>query len=122
MTDQYNRLVQLIDEQAGQNFRSAFYYDQDDWAALYIRDDLATADLENVVPALAERARGHEPLVRKQDYEGLGEPHASVSLHENAVLIHFHETSNAGVVITLDTDVARNLSDFVERCERVLEQ
>lgn len=121
MNEQYQRLVRLVKEQASGNFRSAFHYDQDDWTALYVREDLATPDLQQVVPALAQRAREAEPLVRERDYQGLGPQRASISLHSEAVLVHFREGEDAGVVVTLDTDVARNLADFVARCEAILE-
>lgn len=120
MNGYHQRLVRLVREQAGERVRAAFAYDADDWTALYVRSDLATDDLEAVVPSLAERARAHEPLVRERDYPGMGGHRASVSLHEEAVLIHLHEGDRAGVVITLDTGVAQNLSEFVARCERVL--
>ena len=121
MNDRYQGLVRLVEEQAGENFRSAFRYDEDDWAALFVRSDLATADLQQVIPGLAQRAREDEPLVREQDYEGLGPQRASISLHSEAVLIHFREGESTGVVVTLDKDVARNLADFVARCEDILE-
>jgi hypothetical protein len=121
VNERYQGLVRLVEEQAGENFRSAFRYDEDDWAALYVREDIATPDLQQVVPRLAQRARGDEPLVREQDYEGLGPQRASISLHAKAVLVHFREAEDAGVVVTLDKDVARNLADFVARCEGILE-
>jgi len=121
VNDRYQGFVRLVEEQAGENFRSAFRYDEDDWSALYVRDDLATADLQQVVPGLARRAREAEPLVREQDYEGLGPQRASISLHSEAVLIHFREGEAGGVIVTLDKDVARNLADFVARCEDILE-
>lgn len=120
MGDQYQQLVRLIEDQAGENFRAAFQYDVRDWTALYVRPDLATSDLESIVPSLVERAREHEPLVREQDYAGLGAQRASISLHDEAVLVQFYEGNRSGVVVTLDTDVARNLSEFVKQCETVL--
>ncbi|GAB7013094.1 hypothetical protein [Halolamina salina] len=121
MNERYQGLVRLVQEQAGENFRSAFRYDEDDWTALYVREDLATPDLQQAVPALARRARDAEPLIRERDYQGLGPQQASISLHAKAVLIHFREGEDAGVIVTLDKDVARNLADFVARCEGILE-
>lgn len=122
MNERYQRLVRLVDEQAGENFRSAFHYDEDSWDALYVREDLVTSDLQDIVPALAQRAREHEPLVREQDYEGLGTQRASISLYSEAVLVHLREDGHSGIVVTLDKDVARNISDFVARCESVLQE
>jgi hypothetical protein len=121
VNDRYQGLVRLVEKQAGENFRSAIRYDEDGWTALYIRKDLATADLQRVVPGLTQRARDAEPLIREQDYDGLGAQRASISLHAKAVLIHYREGEDAGVVVTLDKDVARNLADFVARCEGILE-
>lgn len=121
MSGQYQRLVELIETRAGENFRAAFQYDDEDWTALYLRSDLATDELRAVVPALADRARAHEPLIRERDYPEMGAHHASISLHDEAVLIQFHEGDRSGLVVTLDTAVARNLSEFVERCESILD-
>mgnify|MGYP006278135475 CR=1 FL=1 len=120
MHDRHQQLVRLIEEQAGESFRSAFSYDAEGWTALYVRTDLATRDLEAVVPSLAKRARDHEPLIRQLDYPGLGEQRASISLHDDAVLVQFHDGDRSGVVITLDNDVAQDLSEFVAECEAVL--
>ncbi|GAB7093709.1 hypothetical protein JCM30237_08610 [Halolamina litorea] len=120
MHDRYARLVRLISDYVDRNFRAAFQYDERDWTALYVRPDLATEDLQAAVPALADRARSHEPLVREPDYPELGTQRASISLHAEAVLVHFNEGPQSGVVATLETDVARNLSQFVARCESVL--
>ncbi len=121
VNDQYQQLVRLVKARAGRSFRTAFCYDADGWDALYVRTDLATDDLEAAVPALAERARSQEPLVRGRDYPPLGAQRASVFLHENAVLVQFSEPdSETGVVLTLDTEVAGNLSEFVKACETVL--
>ena len=120
MDDDYKQLLRLVEEQAGGNFRAAFAYDADDWTALYVRSDLATTELQAIVPSLAERARHHEPLIREQDYPGLGAHRPSLSLHDDAVLIQFRVGERSGVVITLDNDVAQDLSEFVRRCESVL--
>lgn len=120
MSDRHQQLVRLIRDQTGDSFRAAFAYDEEDWTALYVRSDLATADLQSVVPALADRARTRKPLVREADYAELGTHRASISLHDNAVLIQFHGEGASGVVVTLDTDVAQNLAEFVARCESVL--
>lgn len=121
MSGRHKQLVRLIRDETGESFRAAFAYDEENWTALYVRSDLATADLGSVVPSLAERARTREPLVREEDYGALGTHRASISLHDDAVLIQFHgEEGASGVVVTLDTDVAQNLAEFVTRCESVL--
>lgn len=57
MTDRHQGLLELIREQVGEHFRSAFRYDDESWDALYVRSDLATPDLQSAIPALADRAR-----------------------------------------------------------------
>ena len=121
MHEQHQRLVRLINDQAGENFRGAFRYDENDWSVLYVRDDLATPDLQTVVPPLIQRAREHEPIVREADYDGLGVHRASVSVHAEAVLVHIREGTQSGTVVTLDTEVARNISEFVTQCEAILQ-
>jgi hypothetical protein len=120
MSGRHQQLVRLIRDETAESFRAAFAYDEENWTALYVRSDLATADLESVVPLLADRARTRKPLVREEDYDALGTHRASISLHDDAVLIQFHGEDQSGVVVTLDTDVAQNLAEFVNRCESVL--
>ncbi|SEN19958.1 hypothetical protein SAMN05216388_100238 [Halorientalis persicus] len=121
MTDeQYQELLQLVRGRAGEAFRAALKYDQHDCTMLYIRDDVATQELRDALDTLVDRARNSGPVAKTDVYRGIGETQAIVELHERAALIHLRETSNRGVIVSLDRDIAQGLGNFVTRCNGVL--
>jgi hypothetical protein len=120
VSDQYQELRQLIRGRAGDAFRGAVKYDQHDWTMLYVRDDVVTQELRDALDPLAERTRTRDPVVTPDLYDEIGETQAAVELHEKAALIHFRETSDRGVVVSLDRDIAQGLGAFVTRCTDVL--
>jgi len=118
--EQYHRLVTVIDRHAGATFRAAFCYDETDWQTLYVREDVATEQLQSVVPALHEQVLEQDPLVPAEVYGGLGATQATVELHDDAVVVHFRESDTTGVVVTLDVEAARDLTEFISECTDVL--
>ncbi|RKD85909.1 hypothetical protein [Halopiger aswanensis] len=117
---EYQDLVRLIHDRAGNTFRSAFSYTADDWQALYLRDDIATKELHDVLPQLIDRARTIEPIVREEEYPKIGAAQASVELHEHGVLIHFRESKDEGVAVSLEREAARELATFIDSCTELL--
>jgi hypothetical protein len=120
--DQYQELLQLVRSRAGDAFRAAVAYDESGWSMLYVRDDVATADLRDALDPLAERTRNRRPVVTPEVYDEIGETQATVELHEKAALIHLRETDNTGVTVSLDRDIAQGLGQFVNRCNGVLSE
>jgi hypothetical protein len=118
---EYERLLAAVEKRAGESFRSAFSYTASDWTALHVRSDLATGDLKDAVPELAERARAAEPVVEPEIYDRLGSATTSVELYADAVLLHFRTGEQSGVVLTLDEDVAQSLSEFTERLAETID-
>ncbi|GGN07265.1 hypothetical protein GCM10009021_02910 [Halarchaeum nitratireducens] len=98
-----------------------FYYDEDDWTTIYVRDDLATERLRDSVPNIVERTREARALVREDDYERLGETTATTEVHDSGVVLHFPREDRRGVIISLDREAARRLSAFVSQCATILQ-
>ena len=119
--EEYQDLLQLVRGRAGEAFRAAVKYDQDGWTMLYIRDDVATQELRDALDAILDRVRSSDPFVEPDVYQQIGETQATVELHERAALIHLRETSDQGVVVSLDRDIAPGLGQFVNRCNSVLD-
>jgi len=119
--ERYQDLLQLVHNRAGDSFRTAIHFDADGWTVLYARDDIATDALGDALPALVDRARAYEPVVRSDIYDGVGETQASVELHEEAAVLIFPSGGESGVVVSLDRDVAQGLGKFVNSCNEVLE-
>ncbi|RXK48366.1 hypothetical protein [Halorientalis pallida] len=117
---QYQELLQLVRGRAGEAFRAALKYDDRDWTMLYVRDDVATEELRDVLNTLVGRARNSEPVATTDVYRGVGETQATVELHERAALLHLRQTNTRGVVVSLDRDIAQGLGHFVNRCNSVL--
>ena len=122
MTDeQYEELLRLVHGRAGDAFRGAFRFDADGWTPLYVREDLATDELRDALGPVIENIRDSAPLVPEDLYAGLGGRQATVELHERAAVVLLPESARAGVVISLDRDVAQGLGEFVKRCNAVLD-
>jgi hypothetical protein len=120
--EQYQELLQLVRGRAGAALRAAVKYDQRDWTMLYVRDDVATQELRDALDTLLDRVRDSHPIVEPDVYGEVGETQATVELHERAALIHLRETSDQGVVVSLDRDIAQGLGQFVNRCNGVLSE
>ncbi|AQL41882.1 hypothetical protein BV210_03745 [Halorientalis sp. IM1011] len=123
MTDeQYQKLLQLVRGRAGDAVRAVLQYDAHDWTMLYIRDDVATEGLRDALDDLVDRVRDRDPVVTRESYGGIGETQATVELHAAAALVHLRESDTAGVVVSLDRDIAQGLGQFVNRCNVVLHE
>jgi len=119
--NRYQPLVQLVHNRAGDAFRGAIRYDADGWEALYLRDDVATEALKSALSAIADRARADESIVPEAQYDRLGENQATVELYDHAAILHFRESVDSGIVVSLDRDVAQGLGQFVNSCNAVLD-
>lgn len=117
--DECRDFAQVVHHHAGDTFRSVFRYTDDDWTALYVRDDVATDDLQSVISTLIQRLREQEPVIQ-EEYGRLGETRATVELHEDGVLLHFRETETDGVAVSLDREAAQELSTFIDQCQAAL--
>lgn len=118
--ERHRQLHRFIQERANMSYRSAFYYERDDWDALYIREDVATERLHDELPDVVKRARQNQPLLRKEDYPPLGEVRATTEVHEDGVVLHFPEGPESGTLVSLDCDVARRLAGFITQAMEIL--
>lgn len=122
MVSSYHReLHQFVDERAGDAYRTAFYYDVDDWEAIHVRSDLQTQTLGEEVPDIIERARETEALLRKEDYPPIGETYATTEVHEDAIILHFPEGKHEGTILSLDPEAAQLLTGFITQCLSILQ-
>lgn len=120
--ERHRELHQFIQERASGSYRSAFYYEGDNWEALYVREDVATERLHDELPDIVKRARQNQPLLREEDYPPLGELDATTEVHEDGVILHFPEGPDVGTIVSLDRDVARRLAGFVTQSMSILQQ
>ncbi|WP_435101903.1 hypothetical protein [Halarchaeum sp. P4] len=116
----HHALHEYVAEKAGDAYRVSFCYDADGMEILHIRDDLASRDLDEELPHVYERVCESGSLVSGDDYAPLGETRATTEIHEHGVVLHFPEDGERGMVVSLDVDVARQLSTFVVECTSFL--
>lgn len=119
--ERHRELHRFIQERASGAYRSAFYYERNEWEPLYVRDDVASHRLRDELPDIVKRARQNQPLLREDDYPPLGEVGATTEVHENGVILHFPEGVDEGTIVSLDRDAARRLAGFVSQAVTILE-
>lgn len=117
--DAYRRFMARIHQQAGQSLRAVLQYDTTSWELLYLRDELRNDALQEAIPNMVDRLRDRT-FVTTDEYDRLGEPLATVEVHTDAVLLHFREAADSGVIVTLDRAVAERVSTFIEDCANEL--
>jgi len=113
---------EFVQERTGEAYRAAFHYEGEEWEALYVREEYATAELRAVVPEVVDRLLERPVLIREEEYPPLGETEATTEVHDDAVVLHFPEGPDEGTIVSLDRDVARRLAGFVVRCTSILER
>jgi hypothetical protein len=119
--ERHRELHRFIQERARASYRSAFYYERDNWEPLYVRDDVASNRLRDELPDIVKRARQNQPLLREEDYPPLGEVHATSEVHEDGVILHFPEGPDEGTIVSLDRDAARRLAGFVSQAMTIFQ-
>ena len=114
-------LVRLVNYRTGKALRSAFAYNTDDWTPLYVRDDVATAELKRAMEESIPRVRRSDPIARAEEYGRIGETQATVELHDRAVIILIRESHTSGVLVSLDREIAQDLAAFISECVSALD-
>ncbi|MXR50736.1 hypothetical protein GRX03_03835 [Halovenus sp. WSH3] len=120
MNERYENVLRFLRARGGDSLRTAFSYTDDEWTALYVREDVDTPELRRWLATYIENVREHDPVMPTDEYERLGETKATVEVHSEGVLIHFWLADSEGFVISMGSDVAQNLTEFVEQCQRRL--
>lgn len=120
VTDRHRSVHQYLRERAGDAYRSAFYYDEDGWETIHVREDIATVGLEQAIPEAVQRARETDAFLYGDEYPPLGEANATTEVHENGVIVHFPEGPDEGLLVSLDRDVAARLTTFIDQTVSIL--
>lgn len=114
----YQDLVEFVQRQGGEYFRTAVSFTEDDWEIIYRRDDLPRERAEERTADIVDEARRRTPLRKPES--PFGSFHASIELYEDGVFAVLREDRSSGVVISLERAAARNLATFIHRCESIL--
>lgn len=119
------RLAQFLDHlknRTGESLRAVEWYRDDEAELIYLREDLDQTAVQERAAEIHQSLTWDVEPSALSELDGLGDELATVSLREEAVLVHLPAGHNYGVVVSLDPDAARSLHGFVIECrETVLE-
>ncbi|MFC7166062.1 hypothetical protein [Halospeciosus flavus] len=115
----HRELVDYVEEQAGDYFRTAVAFTEEDWEIIYRREDLPRERAEQRAESVVGKARRREPL--RQPDSPFGEFDAMIELYEGGVFTVIQESPSEGVIIALERDAARSLAGFILECRQTLD-
>ncbi|MFB6130046.1 MAG: hypothetical protein ABEJ28_04390 [Salinigranum sp.] len=114
-----NRLVQFLEERAGDYLRAAVHYTSDDSHVLYMREDVdalySDSEMDDLFTYWRRRRgeQGQEPF-------SLGNLHCTVQFYDDALLFHFTQGETVGTVVALDPEAGRDIVSFITQCLSLL--
>lgn len=114
-------LVDYLQYRADDALRVISWYSDDDWGTLYVRDDLDRVEVEERIDFVATKLSTPGRNREEHPLAPLGEEQAMVQVRENAVIIRFSMEEEGGILVSLDTEVARDLHGFVVECSEKLQ-
>lgn len=111
-----NRLVDYLEEQAGEYLRGAIHYSEDGYMTLYMRDDVDALYSPAKMEELAEYYQQENRNQSSEEPFELGTNHCTVGFYDDAILFHFTQGDGLGTVITLEPEAGRNIVGFITEC------
>jgi len=114
------RLVNFLEDQAGEYLRGAIHYSTDEYVSLYMRDDVDALYSSEEIQKLAEYYRQENQGRAGGEQFELGTNHCTVNFYDDAILFHFSQGDEIGTVITLEPEADRNIVEFITECLRQL--
>jgi len=111
-----SKLVDFLQEQAGDYLRGAIHYSEDDYVSLYLREDVMDLYSSEKMTELAAYYRQKNKEQTAEEPFNLGINHCSVNFYDDAILFHFTQGDSVGTVITLEPEAGRNIVGFITEC------
>lgn len=110
----YDVLLDELLARWGDDARFALYYDADDVALAYVRDDLLDRDLLPRVDEVVARARDRDAMPAEHSRAAYGVRETTVEIRADALVVDFHGHDDEGLVIVADRGPALLDSLFEE--------
>jgi len=110
------RLVNFLEEQAGEYLRGAIHYSGDEYVSLYMRDDIDALYPPEKMQDLIEYYRQENQSQTVEEPFDLGTNHCTVNFYDDAILFHFTQGDELGTVITLEPEAGRDIVTFITDC------
>lgn len=108
----------MLEEQTGGATRGVGEYSDGQVRLLYVRPDLQTDAFRKRAQEALEKAPDRHPLVVDDE---VGEWKADVEVHDHAIVIHLPTGSGRGILVSMDPEIARNLTNFVQECTEIVQ-
>lgn len=112
-----NPLLSYLRRRAGDTLRVVAHYDAEGVDLDYVRDDLDRETAETTVADIHSRLTGRSESAGELRQE-FGRRYISLQLRDEAVFLHFPTEADAGRIVTLETEAARQLTSFVAECSK----
>ena len=125
MTVRRDELVEFMKDVAGEYLRGVLAYDENGFEVVYLRDDIvekrvADPTLQDDLPIIHELALQEERI--PAEVGAFGRYHATVRVFSNAVVIQLVSGEKRGYGVSLDTEAARQLNNFIRRCTSYMDE
>lgn len=109
------RLTEYAKERLGDGLRAVGYHTEDDYGMLYASPDVRERYSRENIDDLVDTSRAiHDDLAYMG--EQLGRPEASMHLLGEGLIVQFHFAGEGVVFLSMNRDVGRNFSRFVQEC------
>lgn len=113
-----DRFVSFLQQRVGQSLRAVRFYSETDHRSLYARSDVQQNTSRNDIEQLVTHAR-RELQERADDQFRFteGEMEATVRVFHDVVVVNLLSSSDRGILLSLDADIASRLHSFVHDCQ-----
>ncbi|NHN61328.1 MULTISPECIES: hypothetical protein [Halorussus] len=108
-------LTAYLRDSTGESLRVVCRYDAEGYEVQYVRPDLRRETLDAEIARTVDHLRG-ESRAREQREFPFSDLNGTVRSFDEAVVMHFPLPQERGIVVTLDSDVARQLNEFMREC------
>jgi len=110
-------LASFLEQRAGDSLRAVGHYSAEEYGVVYLREDLRQQYTDDEIEGIVEELRWES--FGKSNQEGqfhLGELNCSIKAFEEAVVMHFPSDGKHGTLVSLDSEAAQDLLQFIDEC------
>lgn len=110
------RLVDFLQDRAGNYLRAVGWYEKKTVELGYLRRDLSRDVMQQRLEEVHEHITWSWNPPESATIQGLGAKRASLQVREQAVILHLPINTEKGVVVGLEPEAAGHLTTFIGDC------
>jgi len=110
-------LIDYLERKAGEYHRGTVRYDGNDTDVLHLREDVKETRLTSQIDRMLRRIRPESSPNEERAFP-FGDLNATVRLFQEAIIIHFPQGNDRGIIVSLEPETARDLNTFIGECEK----